>query len=208
MFVLLPLVYGLSTVAAEGPGVTSDQLDVLSARAKEAKKTCGPVAVWYRLQRGGMNLDLSQVLDQSQLTEEGISLRQLLELSRSFGLTGRVLKGDKSALENVPPLSILVITPAHCVVFEGLEKDGSARIFEPTAGEVMSVPVEELRSVWSGEAVVFQDPSLSWIAFSALAVTSAVLVCGMVLALSWFLKQRASRSSLRNSLQPSVLEKV
>lgn len=70
--------------------------------------------------------------------------------------------------EGLPAPAILVIKPAHCVVFEGLTEDGrGVRYFEPSNGQMKTVAREAMSREWTGEAIVYQSPELSWRAFLA-----------------------------------------
>jgi len=169
---------GAAPVRAEG--ITSDQIDVEAARAERALKSCGPVAVCYCLRRSGRDVRLRDVLDRARMTDDGTSIPDVLDLLSAFGLPGKVLAGDKADFESLPAPAILLVGPSHCIVFEGLTDGGrSVRYFEPSYGSLKTLPREIVSRDWTGEAIVFREPGLSWaglLGWAALGAVSVVMV--------------------------------
>jgi hypothetical protein len=198
----------LSMLAASG--ATTDQIDALAAKAKETRRNCGPIAVWYCLKRSGQQVTLEEVSSRAEREDNGVRLSQLLELTRSFGVPAKAVSGSATSLEELPVPSILVIRHKHCVVYEGLDETKvHARIFDPASGQTVNASLQALRSEWSGEAVLLREPSLPWTSFLWLALLCAVSVFGLgmlsVTAVSWLRgrqeKAQMTRAPVANPAQ-------
>lgn len=172
----------LSLCLAGGPdsAISSENLDVYKVSVQRARKSCGPVALWYCLKSLGHDVAVQDVVDRTDVGEEGTSLSNLLEVSASFGLPGRAVHGDRAHLTALPTPAILIVDSTHCVVLEGTDAVGLlAHIFEPTLAHRKSVPLKELQQGWSGTAILFSDPPLSSWGFGAVVCLTALTVIGM-----------------------------
>ncbi len=174
ILVLSSLLTTSSPSSALAGAVSSDELDAQADRARQALRTCGPVAAWYCLRKSGRDVKLKDVLACAKLGEEGTSIPDLLDQLASFGMPGEILSYEKTDLEALPSPSILLIGRSHCVVFEELEDDGrSVRYYEPTNGSMRVVPREMMSREWTGEVIVFGKPPLSWRGFLGWTMLSA-----------------------------------
>lgn len=180
ILILSSLLSTSSPSTAPAGAVSADELDTQAARARQARKTCGPVAACYCLRKLGRDVKLKDVLARAKLGDEGTSIPDLLDLLASFGMQGEVLTGEKSDLEALPSPSILLIGRSHCIVFEGLEDGGrTVRYFEPSNGSMRVVPREAMSREWTGEVIVFDKPPLGWRGFlgwTTLSASSVVLL--------------------------------
>ena len=177
--------HGPASQAGSAGFVSVEDLDVHAAWARRAIKSCGPVAVCYGLRRSGRDVTLAEVLSRSDLTDEGIRASELLDLLAAFGSPAEAVAAAKSDLELVPAPAIFLITPAHCVVYEGLEDGGqTVRYLEPSDGSIRQVPRAVMLRDWTGEVILMRKPDLPWGAFLGWAVLSALFVFSLVTGLS------------------------
>ena len=128
------------------------------------------------------------------MEENGIRLDRLLRLARSFGLPAQALAFEPKDLSAVPTPAILVTRDQHCVVLDRLDAlSGQASIFEPATRRVGPESIDFLTAQWTGEAIVFSTPPLSWAAFWSLAIAGGALVAlGWVIA-RYFAARKAGR---------------
>lgn len=158
-------------------GLATRDIDAYVSRLERNRVACGPVCVWYCLRRFGRAVPVDQVINAAPLGERGISVANLIFLVRRFNLPATALSLESSELEQLPVPSILFLNDEHCVVFDGAEHEQAAiRIFEPVNGRVGPVPVDELRSAWSGEAIIFEWPYISPVKFAGTAFGTAMVV--------------------------------
>jgi hypothetical protein len=170
----------LGTVVANAGGadaISSDDIEAHTAAARRARVTCGPISVWYCLRRCGTPSQARTVLERAEIEEQGVRLDRLLQLARSFGLPAQALAFEPKDLSAVPTPAILVTSDQHCVVLDRAERrSGQASIFEPATRRVGPESLDFLTTKWTGEAIVFSTPPLSWAEFWFLAVAGGVLV--------------------------------
>ncbi len=180
--------------------VTSDTVDAYIQRVIQARRACGPTCVWYCLRRFEQKADLRELWDQASIEKEQTSLQDVLKLLESRGQTGIALKFDPAHLDRVPVPAILLANESHCVVYEGLEPEGeTARYFEPSTGEMRRVTRRGLLKEWSGEAIVFERPPLSRIAFGLVALIGAASV--PILWMGWQLRGERTRRRMSSQLK-------
>jgi ABC-type bacteriocin/lantibiotic exporter with double-glycine peptidase domain len=175
----LVLLLSMATSDATVGSLSMEDLDRYIAQHRRMRRTCGPVALWYASRRLGKHLALDEVLQQAPVKEDGLSLKELVDLSHSFGVPCTPLQVDRSRLEQLPVPSILVIASTHCVVYEGLDPaQGTISYFEPSRARVESAPIDRFMNEWSGQALVFERPamSLGWFIGQIVVSLSAVLL--------------------------------
>jgi ABC-type bacteriocin/lantibiotic exporter with double-glycine peptidase domain len=85
---------------------------------------------------------------------DGTTARDILNAARYYGLRGRGVKIEVSALKHLPPASILHWEFKHFVVFEGLAASG-VDIVDPGIGR-RRVPMGEFRQSFTGVALILE----------------------------------------------------
>jgi hypothetical protein len=175
--------------------VPSTELDARSQIARRNHRACGPLAVWYALARMGHNEDPEKLIAMAQLTEMGTTIRQLLDITEKVGVPGKAITADRNNLALLPVPSILIVDDGtHCVVYEGIDwSAGTAKIFDPESNQAQALPVERVQRGWTGEAIVFDSPYPSILAFFSLSV----LVMLLVAAPAGYLTHRITRPKQR-----------
>jgi ABC-type bacteriocin/lantibiotic exporter with double-glycine peptidase domain len=169
-----------------GGGLSSDDLDEHIAADKRARKTCGPVSVWYCIRRFGREVPPEQIVDSAGIEAGGVTLQQLLDLCLENELPAKGISGSKRDLAELPVPAILVIGSRHAVVYEGIDAEtGHIRFFEPTYGLMKTAPMAEALELWTGEAIVFEDPRPSGFLLTSLAISTACTI----LLLGWFVSR-------------------
>lgn len=173
-------------VSPPAASVSTEAIDAYADRVSKARKACGPTAVWYCLRRLGHETRLADLWEQAQVGPDGVSLQKLLDLLRSRGVSARALVGDRHRLEDVPVPAIVVVDQTHCVVYEGVEPGGQqVRFFEPASNQMRLVSRETFQRHWSGQVIVFEPPTLSPRAFTAVALLGMVGAVGLAFAGRW-----------------------
>jgi len=167
--VLLPITSGQ---------VTTAEIDTISERIRAVRKVCGPVAVYYCLQRLGYEIPLSQVVDRALVNEQGMTVSAVLDLIRTCepSLHPRAISLNPDAFRSLPVPSILILD-GHCVVYDGFRTDDRmVVVFDPARRRTVHVTESELKRAWTGGAIVFGDLDISPRAFWAAVVLAAVVV--------------------------------
>ena len=85
---------------------------------------------------------------------DGTTARDILNAARYYGLRGRGVKLEPTALGHLPPASILHWEFKHFVIFEGVSKTG-VDIVDPGVGR-RRVPMAEFGQSFTGVAVVLE----------------------------------------------------
>lgn len=154
--------------------VTTDQLDSRIQEAEQARKSCGPRAVWYCLRRFGIEVPFATVCRDADLDADGSSLRALLNTFQQHGVPAEAVVGSPDRLGELPVPSVLVIDDSHCVVFEGVDPARRrVRYYEPSEGRMREASIEAFQKGWSGQAIVFEPPQMSVASFGKLALVGA-----------------------------------
>ncbi len=181
----------LTTLATPERQVSSEDLEYLARRALECRKACGPVSTYICLRHLGHGVHLKDILEETNIDNQGASIAELLALLRKHGVPAVLVKTDSANLNAVPPYSILLIGESHCVVFVGVEDEGkTVRYIEPTDGSLRSVPREAMRRDWAGEAIFIQKPELGWFQFYSLfgVGLTGVLTSWFAMRFTWSLR--------------------
>jgi hypothetical protein len=138
LFLLLQLVPSQATTA---------DIDSMSQQVCAAQKMCGPVAVYYCLQRLGYEIELSRVIDSAMLEEQGMSLTALLDLIHACepSLKPRGTSVNPNYFGCLPIPSILILD-GHCVVYDGYRPtDHMTVVFDPARNRILNVSESELK---------------------------------------------------------------
>jgi ABC-type bacteriocin/lantibiotic exporter with double-glycine peptidase domain len=157
---------------------TTEDIDLISQRATAAQKTCGPVSVYYCLQRLGYDVTLPQVLMHAHVDEKGITLAAMLDLIHKCepSLSPSAISVDPNRFRSLPIPSILILD-GHCVVYDGFQSaDGMINVFDPTRKRTVQISELELKHNWKGGVIVFDGADIPLWAFVATIVLSALAV--------------------------------
>jgi prepilin-type N-terminal cleavage/methylation domain-containing protein/prepilin-type processing-associated H-X9-DG protein len=145
----------------------------------------------------GRTTDAQALIASAEVSESGMPFRRLLELLADNHCPGRAIYTDKNRLTLLPVPSILLVDGgSHCIVYEGLDQNRKARIFETTSRENRTVDLDTFRRAWTGEAIVFEEPQPSRLAFLAMCLC-VVGVCGSVI--HFVLRYRPSKGAARGA---------
>lgn len=172
----------VSAPFAAAPGdetITIIQLEQQAHEAAALRMACGPLSLWYCLRRTGVNVDAVELLSEFSDRKDGVSLRELIGAASRHGMEPRSIRVHDRSLARLPVPSILVIDDTHCVVFDGLEREGQALIFEPTSGVTGLERSELLSQRWTGDALAFRSPPTP--PLTALCFGSMIGVAGTTL---------------------------
>jgi ABC-type bacteriocin/lantibiotic exporter with double-glycine peptidase domain len=179
------LVFSLWAATNGNSYLSSEELDAYVARVRAAQMNCGPLALYYCLRRQGQVIDREEVLKRAGAGEKGVKIKKLLDVSRSFGVKAKILHYDRRNTGLLPIPSILVVSSAHCIVYDGTDASGeTVLIFEPYDGSVRSVPTQMIQNSWTGDVIVFREPELSHLGFVVMILITAI---GFIVSKSVFL---------------------
>jgi ABC-type bacteriocin/lantibiotic exporter with double-glycine peptidase domain len=152
-------------------GVSSQEIDDYISRLRSAEKACGPQALCYCLGRMGKPVPIQEIMAYVSLDERGMTLKELVETCRKFEPACRSYKCDLKAISRMPTPAILAISRRHCVVLDSVNRTAdTVTIYDPTFSRTLVVPMRDFAQTWSGEAILFQEPDLSWLEFGVVAV--------------------------------------
>lgn len=182
---MISLLFSAQQSADAGTAESSALVD-LARTARRNRAACGPLAVWYAVGRLGHRADSDALIASAQLNEYGTTIRRLVEMAAEHGCPAHAVRMRTSRLELLPVPSILIVdSGTHCIVYDGLEtKHQSARVFEPTSGEVKAVDIELLRTAWTGEAIIFDRPRPAPSAFFGVCLLVALAIAAPVACLA------------------------
>jgi ABC-type bacteriocin/lantibiotic exporter with double-glycine peptidase domain len=156
-------------------GITQDNLEAYLVELQQVRNQCGPRAAWYCLRRLGIQVELKDVLEQTHLTEQGVTLEELVRLLSCYDVPAWIKKGDPAKVSLLPVPAILVIDSVHCVVFNGYDSSSSTvDLFDPAIGKTLTIPAEHLTEHWSGEVLLVTAPRLSWPTFLGVIFLTAL----------------------------------
>jgi hypothetical protein len=156
--------------------ISSEQIDGEVVKVRRNQRICGPSSVGFCVRRLGYDVPVERILEQAPATDNGVSVRELVDLARRFGMRAKAVTVTNRDLRSLPVPSILVLRGNHCVVFDGFdESPAPIRVFEPAHGLMENRLVAQIDRDWNGDAIVFFDapaPSWIWIALGAIVVTA------------------------------------
>jgi ABC-type bacteriocin/lantibiotic exporter with double-glycine peptidase domain len=115
---------------------------------------CGPACLAMVLGYHGKVIGRDELRDILNSGRDGTNARDLLNAARYYGLRGRGVKFEISALEHLPPASILHWEFNHFVVFERLRSEG-VDIIDPRSGRRF-VPMEDFGKSFTGVALLLE----------------------------------------------------
>ena len=143
----------------EMAGGESKRIKVRQLQRYDCGAAClASVAGWY-----GVYLPLMKIRYLCGCTEEGISVKGILDGAQKMGFYARAYKSPQKSMEfykgvNVPAIAHIVSerNMLHFVTLYGL-KGNRVRIMDPATGEVKMVPLEEFTGRWTG-IIIFITP--------------------------------------------------
>jgi ATP-binding cassette subfamily B protein len=115
---------------------------------------CGAACLAMVLAYYGKHVSLSQIRDAMGVNRDGVDALSLLNAARSYGLQGRGVKVDLSALCYLEKGTILHWEFSHFVVFDKLRKDG-VEVVDPALGRRF-VPIKQFGCSFTGVAVTLK----------------------------------------------------
>ena len=180
---------------SEPGGLPTDRLDDYVQNMQLRRKACGPTALWYCLHRFGIPVDRDELCREAGIGTEGISLARLLELSEARGLQPLAINAAKKDVRVLPIPSILVVDQVHCVVYLGTGSgDDEVQYYEPATNRVLSASREKVERNWTGEAILFDKPTLAPVSYFSIAAAIASIVLFGGLTVHHFLRTSQPRS--------------
>jgi ABC-type bacteriocin/lantibiotic exporter with double-glycine peptidase domain len=134
----------------------------LQARAKGrvplvrqlSETECGAACIAMVLGFHGRSVRLEEVRQSMGVARDGVSALDILRTARTFGLRGRGVSIDESALKYLPQGTILHWQFSHFVVFERLGRD-CVYLVDPGQGR-RRVPMERFRQSFTGVALLLE----------------------------------------------------
>ncbi len=177
----------------------SGELDTALEKVKDSRRRCGPTCVWLCLRQLGQSATLDEVITRSSVSDEGLSLNQILELCETFDARATALNVAHKDLATLPSPSILVTGNNQAVVFLGLNGAGRVTVFDPIVGMVQEFDASALVSAWTGETILFAPlgaTSRQWwlVAGGTTAGTVFAALCAWVAARARQLRSRPETS--------------
>lgn len=118
---------------------------------------CGLACVAMVLSHHRVDVELAELRRLSPPCANGMKVRQFIEVSAHFGLTGRAVRADLQQLGDLSGPAILHWGFNHFVVLEKLSKRG-ASILDPACGRRW-VTTQELSDQFTGVAIEFRATS-------------------------------------------------
>lgn len=118
---------------------------------------CGLACVAMILSHHGVDVELAELRRLSPPSANGMKVRQFIEVSAHYGLTGRAVRVDLKQLRELSGPAILHWGFNHFVVLEKVSKRGAA-ILDPACGRRW-VTSEELSDHFTGVAIEFRATS-------------------------------------------------
>lgn len=173
--------------ASPETGLTTDRLDAYADQVEINRMSCGPTALWYCFRQFGLDVDRWRLCGETGVGSEGTSLESLLRASAAHGLDAHGITSPTKDLHSLPVPSIIVVGRNHCVVYEGIDRDGDDEIvslFDPATARILTAPREMVAKNWTGEAIVFERPHCSttafWIIAGCMALATNILTTGIL----------------------------
>ncbi len=187
-------------IHAGQPGLTLDDVQQKLDQQRSMIRMCGPLSVLRMCALQSKPVDVQATLAAYRCKRsQGISVREVLQLSRKLGLTARGVRFDRRSLQDLPtPCIILINQDHHCVVLESVSASNeTAKVWDPAQLRTKDFDVDLLSELWSGHAITFSRHPATQLLIdvanvAAIALTIVLLVC-------------VRRSSGKKS-QPSVTE--
>jgi prepilin-type N-terminal cleavage/methylation domain-containing protein len=167
--------------------IKSSALVDLAATARKNRAACGPLAIWYALDRLRHRTDAGELIASAGLNEYGTTIRRLVEIAKEHDCPARAISTSQDRLRLLPVPSVLIVDKGtHCIVYDGVDGNRqTARVFEPTDGEVRIVDLKQLQNAWTGEAIVFDRPRPAPSAFLAVCILATLVIAAPVACLTF-----------------------
>jgi len=150
---------------------------------------CGPLSVWYVLNRLGDEISAKEVVQKFNTLEKGASLASLADELESYGVKGEWRRTDERTAKSISDLSLLVVGESHCVVLDHFE-GGEAVVFEPASQSLMRVPTIDFLASWNGQFLTARKPqqSTSWL--DKCLIVCVVLIVAFSIQLARYPRER------------------
>ncbi len=130
--------------------ISTSELDELFASLSKSQRLCGPIALSYILRSAGRQIDVTEIALKCNNQDSGVKIKELSEVALQYGLGSSVVNIWNKNVAVLPCPSILVIDQIHVVVFLD-HNNATVRIYEPSNGKVVTVPLEKLVTVHAPE---------------------------------------------------------
>jgi ABC-type bacteriocin/lantibiotic exporter with double-glycine peptidase domain len=116
---------------------------------------CGAACLAMVLAHHGKHVTLDELRREMGAASDGISARAILETAARHGLVGRTIQVDDDDMASVPRGAVLHWHLRRFVVWDGLTRDGGARIVDPAYGPRV-IPLAALLGAFTGVALVLE----------------------------------------------------
>jgi len=161
--------------------LTTESIDLMSERALARIHACGPISLWCAAKYLDKNLDCEQLLKETTISKDGVTLQKILDLGQKYDIDGTAIKTSVDHLEQLPIGSIIVTNLGkHCVVYAG-SKAGHAAYFEPGSQEFVYTSITKLKLDWTGEAIIYSPMLMDWYSFCVALCSVCIILCGVFL---------------------------
>jgi ABC-type bacteriocin/lantibiotic exporter with double-glycine peptidase domain len=141
---------------------------------------CGPLSVIRSLQLLGHHVDPDAVLEPLRDGDpRGLPLGQILQLCRAYDPYARLVHVPRKRWRQLAtPCILLVNEGRHALVLQSWSAwRGQAEIWDPSVLQVTTVPLAQLESIWTGDAILFGKPPWFTAAFSVTNAAIALWLC-------------------------------
>lgn len=162
-FVALPIAASLigqanASQAAAAPQFTWPQVQACIEQHRSHLQLCGPLSAMRALWRRGHHLNPPEILQRYRgVSRGGVRVQQVIDLCRQFERRTQAITCRKRNLSSLStPCILLVNEGRHCIVLETIpDLSRTATIWDPSDLKLKTIPVDTLRQMWSGQAIVF-----------------------------------------------------
>lgn len=145
---------------------------------RDRSRACGPLSALYVLQQLGHRVNVSDALQRiATVDDDGMPLGDVLALCHRYEPQARLVRiADKQWRRLACPCILVVNDRHHAVVLQSYSRRGkTAAVWDPADLTVKTLPIEQLRNAWSGEAILFSAfpwPSILVGSFNAMMLAA------------------------------------
>ncbi|MBD0402556.1 peptidase domain-containing ABC transporter [Flammeovirga sp. EKP202] len=116
---------------------------------------CAAACLTMVLRHMGKSYDLDEIKSFFEFTRQGVSIQDLLDVTKKVGLEGHALKLSVQELDEIPLPVILYWNQSHFVVLEKVSIKNSKKVFhiaDPGHGQI-KITEDDLKNGWLGNDV-------------------------------------------------------
>jgi hypothetical protein len=181
--------------AGEGDTFEWPQIERQIQWHHERVRACGPLSAIHALQLLGHDVDAAAILAATTGQDDrGTQLADVLRLCREFESHARMVRLPKKTWRRLEYPCILIVNEGHhAVVLRSLSiPNGTARVWDPSTLKVRTLPLSQLRRLWTGDAIMFH--AFPWP--SLILGVANVLILSALLVRQWRRWKRGRRGAI------------